>query len=102
MNGLNEQFRATWPMATCILIAFVVGFSVSLVSRKGTPPSEAKHIDPLLYFRHSMSRASTQARTSIVESQSKYLDVGFDVPSGGAFRVLDVIVTEAPRFSAGN
>lgn len=61
-----------------------------------------KHIDPLLYFRHSMSRASTQARTSIVESQSKYLDVGFDVPSGGAFRVLDVIVTEAPRFSAGN
>ena len=29
-----------------------------------------------------------------------YLDVRFDVPSGGAFRVMDVIVTEAPRFAA--
>jgi len=37
--------------------------------------------------------------SDIVESQSGYLDVGFDVPSGGAFRVLDVIVTEAPRFT---
>ena len=42
MNGLNEQFRTKWPIATCILIAFVVGFSVSFVSRKVTPPSEAK------------------------------------------------------------
>jgi hypothetical protein len=30
-----------------------------------------------------------------VESQSGYLDVGFDLPSG-TFRVIDVIVTEAP------
>lgn len=36
--------------------------------------------------------------SDIVESQSGYLDVGFDVPSGGAFRVIDVIVSEAPRF----
>jgi transglutaminase superfamily protein len=36
--------------------------------------------------------------SDIVESQSGYLDVCFDVPSGGAFRVMDVIVTEAPRF----
>ena len=40
--------------------------------------------------------------SDIVESQSGYLDVGFDVPSGGAFRVLDVIVTEAPRFVPSN
>ena len=32
-------------------------------------------------------------------SQSGYLEVGFEVPSGGAFRVIDVIVTEAPRFN---
>jgi len=37
--------------------------------------------------------------SDIVESQSGYLDVGFDLPSGGAFRVIDVIVTEAPRFA---
>ena len=37
--------------------------------------------------------------SDVVESQSGYLDVGFDVPSGGAFRVIDVIVTEAPRFT---
>jgi hypothetical protein len=36
--------------------------------------------------------------SDVVESESGYLDVGFSVPSGGAFRVLDVIVTEAPRF----
>jgi len=36
--------------------------------------------------------------SDVVESQSGYLDIGFDVPSGGAFRVIDVIVTEAPRF----
>jgi hypothetical protein len=38
--------------------------------------------------------------SDIVESESGYLDIGFDVPSGGAFRVVDVIVTEAPRFPA--
>lgn len=37
--------------------------------------------------------------SDVVESQSGYLDVGFDLPSGGAFRVIDVIVTEAPRFA---
>jgi hypothetical protein len=37
--------------------------------------------------------------SDVVESKSGYLDVQFDVPSGGAFRVLDVIVAEAPRFS---
>ncbi|HKR23615.1 MAG TPA: hypothetical protein VJS17_13520, partial [Pyrinomonadaceae bacterium] len=36
--------------------------------------------------------------SDIVESQSGYVEIGFEVPSGGAFRVLDVIVTEAPRF----
>jgi hypothetical protein len=36
--------------------------------------------------------------SDVVESKSGYLDVGFDVPSGGTFRVIDVIVTEAPRF----
>jgi hypothetical protein len=37
--------------------------------------------------------------SDVVESQSGYLDVSFDVPSGGAFRVMDVVVTEAPRFN---
>ena len=36
--------------------------------------------------------------SDVVESQSGYLDIGFDVPYGGAFRVIDVIVAEAPRF----
>jgi hypothetical protein len=40
--------------------------------------------------------------SDIVESRSGYVDIGFDVPSGGAFRVLDVIVTEAPRFVPTN
>ena len=37
--------------------------------------------------------------SDVVESQSGCIDVGFDLPSGGAFRVIDVIVTEAPRFN---
>jgi len=36
--------------------------------------------------------------SDVVESESGYIDVGFDVPTGGAFRVMDVIVAEAPRF----
>src|SRR5262249_40999468 len=36
--------------------------------------------------------------SDVVDSDTGYLDIGFSVPSGGAFRVLDVIVTEAPRF----
>ena len=40
--------------------------------------------------------------SDIVESQSGYVDVAFDVPSGGAFRVIDVIVTEAPHFIPTN
>ena len=36
--------------------------------------------------------------SDLVESESGYLDVQFDVPSGGAFRVMDVIVAEAPKF----
>jgi len=40
--------------------------------------------------------------SDIVESPSGYLEIGFDVPSGGAFRVIDVIVTEAPRFIAAD
>jgi hypothetical protein len=41
----------------------------------------------------------SEVMSDIVESQSGYLDVGFELPSGGAFRVIDVIVTEAPRFT---
>jgi hypothetical protein len=37
--------------------------------------------------------------SDVVETKSGYLDIQFDVPSGGSFRVLDVIVAEAPRFS---
>ena len=37
--------------------------------------------------------------SDVVESRSGFIDVNFDVPSGGSFRVLDVIVAEAPRFS---
>ena len=63
-------------------------------------------------YRHSITssaRATTHCGTieperisevvsDIVESQSGYVDVCFELPSGGAFRVIDVIVTEAPRF----
>jgi Transglutaminase-like superfamily len=40
--------------------------------------------------------------SDVVESESGYLDIQFDVPSGGAFRVMDVIVAEAPRFVNDN
>ena len=40
--------------------------------------------------------------SDVVESTSGYLDVQFDVPAGGAFRVMDVIVAEAPRFNDGS
>jgi len=39
--------------------------------------------------------------SDVVESNSGYLDVQFDVPDGGSFRVMDVIVAEVPKFSDG-
>ena len=37
--------------------------------------------------------------SDVVESQSGYLDVSFELPEGGGFRVMDVIVTELPTNS---
>jgi hypothetical protein len=34
--------------------------------------------------------------SDVVESQSGYLNVSFEVPEGGGFRVMDVIVVESP------
>ena len=34
--------------------------------------------------------------SDVVESQSGYLDVSFELPEGGGFRVMDVIVAEMP------
>lgn len=55
--------------------------------------------------RGAMSKRSIEPEriseivSDVVESDSGYLDVQFDVPFGGAFRVIDVIVAEAPRFT---
>jgi hypothetical protein len=38
--------------------------------------------------------------SDVVETESGYLDIGFEVPAGGSFRVIDVVVAEAPRFAA--
>lgn len=38
----------------------------------------------------------TEIVSDVVESQSGYLNVAFELPEGGAFRVMDVIVTEVP------
>src|SRR6185503_17993806 len=42
MSSLSQQFRTRWPIGIGILLSFVVGFSVSFVARKVTPPSEAR------------------------------------------------------------
>jgi hypothetical protein len=38
----------------------------------------------------------TEVISDVVESHSGYLDVSFELPEGGGFRVMDVIVTELP------
>jgi hypothetical protein len=38
----------------------------------------------------------TEIVSDVVESQSGYLDVSFELPEGGGFRAMDVIVTELP------
>ena len=42
------------------------------------------------------SSLMSEVVSDVVESQSGYLDVSFEVRDGGAFRVMDVIVTEMP------
>src|ERR1041385_5915077 len=36
------MLRSRWPIIICTLLAFVIGFGVSFVSRNPTPPAEAK------------------------------------------------------------
>lgn len=58
--------------------------------------------------RKAMSMGSVEPErisevvSDVVESESGFIDVNFDVPSGGSFRVMDVIVAAAPRFSDGS
>lgn len=40
--------------------------------------------------------------SDIVESRSGYLDISFELPEGGGFRALDVIVTEVPTDELDN
>src|ERR671925_470649 len=42
MSEEREHYRSRWPIILCALLAFVVGFGVSFVSRNPTPPAEAK------------------------------------------------------------
>lgn len=39
--------------------------------------------------------------SDVVVSQDGELDISFEVPDGGAFRVMDVIVTQAPTLAGG-
>jgi hypothetical protein len=90
----------------CVLASFVVGFGVSFVSRKTTPVAEAKI--QIADFRVPIPEGETIV--TIISRQPEGQPLGkltiqrrgntiFGVPSGGAFRVIDVIVTEAPRFN---
>ena len=65
----------------------VVMWSIADSARgaQSTGPSEGERINEFV--------------SDVVESQSGYLDITFEVPAGGAFCVLDVIVTEAPQFT---
>ena len=42
MSQEREHYRSRWPIVLCVLLAFVVGFGVSFVSRNPIPPTEAK------------------------------------------------------------
>ena len=42
MSQERERFRSRWPIIVCVLVSFVVGFGVSVVSRNPTPPTEAR------------------------------------------------------------
>jgi hypothetical protein len=62
-------------------------------------PASAMLLHDALMERRPIEFSPDDKQTELRLS-NYYLDVGFDLPSGGAFRVIDVIVTEAPRFSA--
>src|ERR1700752_58185 len=42
MGRLREQFRSKWAIGLSILVAFVAGFGVSLLSRTSIPTAEAR------------------------------------------------------------
>lgn len=73
-------------------VSVVRGFVIWSIADSERGPRSVGTIEP---------ERISEVVSDVVESQSGYLEIGFDVPSGGAFRVIDVIVTEAPRFTPG-
>ena len=122
-NQLADDWSVTGPVE-----AMTVSGGQAMAALAGGRLSQRIQVRPngryLLYARLSVSRGlvnwklADSARgamsmgtieperiselvSDVVQSSSGYLDVEFDVPDGGSFRVMDVIVTEVPKFSDG-
>jgi hypothetical protein len=120
-NQLAESWSITGPVE-----AMTVSGGQAMAALAGGRLWQRIHAKPrgryLLYARVSVSRGLvtwtlgdaahgamsrgtieperiSEVVSDVVESDSGYLDVQFEVPSGGSFRVMDVIVAEAPRFT---
>jgi hypothetical protein len=86
----RELSQATWRYlfyARVSVVRGVVNWSIGDAERG---PKSSGSIEP---------ERISEVVSDVIDSDTGYLDIGFSVPSGGAFRVLDVIVTEAPRFA---
>ena len=123
LTGPSEAIAADWSVAGPVDVLALIGGQV-VAARAGGKLWQRVQVRPdgryLMYVKVNVvrgnlvwsvadvsrgmdSRGTLEAGrirevvSDVVVSRSGYLDVAFEVPEGGAFRVLDVIVTELPR-----
>jgi hypothetical protein len=120
ITGRSEGIAADWDVSGPVEVVTTLG-GQGMAAQAGGKLSQRVAVEPgkryLMYVKLSVSRGlinwsltdsargmesrgmvrptqMTEIVSDIVESRSGYLDVSFDLPEAGGFRVMNVIVTE--------
>src|ERR1051326_3246416 len=90
------KLRSRWPLAICVLVSFVVGYGVSLVSRTTTPPAEARI--QVADFRVAIPEGETTVTITSRDPEAEQLGQLKLERHGNAIAGIPVIETRiAPR-----
>lgn len=120
VSGASEGIAADWTVSGPVEVVTTLG-GQGIAAQAGGKLSQRITVEPgkryLLYAKLSVSRGviawsvsdaargmqsagivrpaqMTEIVSDVVESRSGYLDLSFELPEAGGFRVMDVIVTE--------
>jgi hypothetical protein len=128
LSGTSEGLAENWSVSGPIEVLTTMG-GQGMAAQAGAKLFQRIAVEPgrryLMYAKIGVTRGSvvwsladaargmdsrglikpslmSEVISDVVESRSGYLDVSFELPEGGGFRALDVIVTEMPLDALDN